>query len=271
VSVPLAQILKAVVICHWMLLCIIMPSIHLGHFMDLQRSHPPIDHPVSYTFSGVIRGMRVSLPLAISVAAYGVVFGVLARQAGLSLGEATLMSSLVVAGASQFLALELWLSPLPIVAIVLTTLVVNLRHLLMGAALRPWFAQLPPLSAYGSLFFMGDESWALTMRELIDGRTDAAFLVGSGATLNTAWIGSTIAGHLLGALVGDPTQWGLDFAFTAVFLALLVGLWQGKSDWLPWVVAAIVAVIAAQVLPGKWYILLGGLAGSLAGALRDAT
>jgi predicted branched-subunit amino acid permease len=57
--------------------------------------------------------------------------------------------------------------------------------------------------------------------------------------------------------------------FTAVFTALLVGLWKGKTDLLPWAVAAGVAVAAAQWLPGKWYILLGGLAGSLVGAWRD--
>ena len=97
-----------------------------------------------------------------------------------------------------------------------------------------------------------------------------AFLLGSGMTLFVAWVSSAVIGHALGSTIQDPAQWGLDFAFTAVFLALLAGMWKGKSDLLPWAVAAIVAVAAAHWLPGKWYILLGGLAGSITGAMTNA-
>lgn len=78
------------------------------------------------------------------------------------------------------------------------------------------------------------------------------------------------AKHVLPLALNDPSQWGLDFVFTAMFLALLVGLWKGKADLLPWIVAALAAVAAAHWLPGKWYILLGGVAGSLAGVVRHA-
>jgi predicted branched-subunit amino acid permease len=88
----------------------------------------------------------------------------LARQAGLSTLEALLMSGLVNAGSAQFVALGFWHAPLPILQITAMTLVVNLRHVLMGAAVRPWFARLAILPTYGSLFFMGDENWALSMR-----------------------------------------------------------------------------------------------------------
>jgi predicted branched-subunit amino acid permease len=69
-------------------------------------------------------------------------------------------------------------------------------------------------------------------------------------------------------VVEDPARWGLDFAFTAVFLALLAGMWKGRGDLVPWGVAAVVAVAASGLLPGYWYVLLGGLAGSLMGAVR---
>src|SRR5436309_15947149 len=99
------------------------------------------DEQVTFTLAGVMRGVRRALPVAVSVFTVGLVFGVLGRQAGLSGVEATLMSALVFAGASQFVALSLWLiMPFPVITIILTTLVVNLRHLLMGASLRPWFA-----------------------------------------------------------------------------------------------------------------------------------
>lgn len=80
------------------------------------------------------------MPLALSVFAYRAVFGVLARQMGITLAEATYMSGFLYAGAAQLIVLDLWVSPLPVATIVLTTLIINLRHLLMGAALRPWFS-----------------------------------------------------------------------------------------------------------------------------------
>jgi 4-azaleucine resistance transporter AzlC len=226
--------------------------------------------PLIDDLSGIKAGIQRSLPIALSIFTYGVSFGVLARQAGLSLVESFLMSSLVFAGASQFVALELWYSPLPIATLILTTLVVNLRHVLMSAALSPWFLKLPSWKQYSYFFFLNDETWALTMGEFAKGKPNAGFLLGSGLTAFIAWLSATVVGQMLGSTIADPAKLGLDFAFTAVFIALLVSLWKGKSNLLPWTVAAIVAVAAAHWLPGKWYILLGGLAGSFVGAMRDA-
>jgi len=222
-----------------------------------------------FTMSGVLRGARRTLPICAGDFAVGAAFGVLARHAGLSAAEATLMSALVYAGASQFVALSLWVAPLPIGALILTTLVVNIRHLLMGATLRPWFRHLSALKAYGSVFFMVDESWAMTIADLREGASDTAFLIGSGGALFVTWVSATLLGASAGALLPSSAQVALGFAFTAVFVALLTGMWRGKVDLLPWLVAAGVAVAAAHWLPGKWYIVLGGLAGSLTGALRD--
>jgi len=230
----------------------------------------PNDQPIAFDLAGALAGARRTLPVGASIFAYGLVFGVLARQAGLSPAEAFLMSGLVFAGSSQFVALDLWATPLPIASLVVTTLVVNLRHLLMGAALGPLLGRLPPLKTYGSLFFLNDESWALTMGEQDRGRRNAAFLVGSGVVTWLAWTGATLAGGTLGGALRDPARWGLDFAFTAVFVALVVGLWRGKGDALPWAVAALVAVVVDRLLSGTWHILLGGLAGSLTAALGRA-
>jgi len=238
---------------------------------NVSESNNAASEKVTFTLSGAIRGARRTIPIAISAFAIGIVFGVLSRQAKLSIVDAMLMSSLVYAGASQFVALSLWtVVPLPVTTIILTTFVVNLRHLLMGASLRPWFSQLPPWKVYTSVFFMVDESWALTMSDFAAGGRDAAFLLGSGLILFVAWVISTLIGQVAGSSIQNPAQWGLDFAFTAVFTALLVGMWKGKSNLLPWAVAAFVAVAAARWLPGKWYILLGGIAGSVVGAMTDA-
>ena len=227
---------------------------------------------ISFTRAGVARGFRECLPLGLSVFAYGLVFGALAVRAGLPPWQAGLMSLTVFAGASQLMALDLWGPSLPAAGIILTTFVVNLRHVLMGAAMGDWLTRLPPGRAYGSLFFLTDESWALSMRELGAGGRDAGYLLGSGLCIYAFWFAATLAGAaasaLAGAALADPARLGLDFAFTAVFIALLRAMWRGRGDLLPWLAAGAVAWGASLVLPGKWYVLCGGLAGGLAGAWR---
>jgi len=225
-------------------------------------------HPARDQF---LLGARLFLPVAISIASYGIVWGVLAGQAGLSLLEVTVMSGLVFAGASQFVALDMWTTPgnLPIVSIVLAVGIVNLRVMLMSATLRPLVAHLPLPKALAAMFFVSDEQWAMTMAEVRKGGGSVAFLLGTGVTSWIAWLGSTVLGRALGAFIDDPTRYGLDFAFTATFLALLLGMWRGRGDLVPWLVAALVAIATAQLVEGNWYIIAGGLAGSLAGAVAD--
>ena len=215
-------------------------------------------------------GARMFVPLAITIAAYGLVWGVLAGQAGLTIAEMVLMSGLVFAGASQFVALELWTpGALPIGALVLAVGIVNLRMMLMSATLRPLLRPLPRWKAVLATFFITDESWAMTMAELSRGRGSAAYLLGAGTLAWLGWMAATLTGRLLGSVIDDPTRYGLDFAFTATFLALLFGMWKGKADLLPWLVGAVVAIIVARLVPGHWYIIAGGLAGSFAGALAE--
>ena len=76
-------------------------------------------------------------------------------------------------------------------------------------------------------------------------------------------------GRIGGGLIPAAEPYGLDFVGTAVFLALLLPLWQGRRSLLPWAVAAAAALAAEALLPGAWYLLVGGLAGSLAGACID--
>jgi predicted branched-subunit amino acid permease len=176
---------------------------------------------------------------------------------------------LVFAGASQFLALEFWGEPLPLATLVLSVLIINLRHVLMGPTLVPWLAHLRPAQAYGSLFFLADEVWGASMVELRRGGRDAAFLLGAGLTLYGFWVVSSVLGRAVGDLSHLVESWGLDYLTTAFFVALLAGFWRGRGDALPWLLAGGVAVAAKLWLPGTWYIVLGAVAGSLAGAWRD--
>jgi len=233
-----------------------------------QESADTDEPPVEFSLAGVRNGFTEGTPIALGVAGYGIVFGVLARQAGLSVAEAALMSATVLAGAAQVITIELWATPIPAIAVIGTTFIVNLRYVLMGAALRPWFSQLSPLKAYGSIFFTADENWALTMGELRSGSRQGAYLLGSGLAIWVFWVLATVVGALAGSVISDPSTYGLDFVLTAVFIAIAVGLWDGKSNVRPWLTAFVVAVLGAQYLPGRWYILLGGLAGCVVEVAR---
>lgn len=235
---------------------------------------------IRFSLGGLAAGYRACLPVALGVAVYGVLFGLLARQKGLSLLEAQSMSLFVFAGASQLIALDLWsVDPptalsggLPVASLIITTCIVNLRHVLMGAALAPVLTRLSARQAFGSLFFMTDESWAITLARMVEDsrqkrEPDGAFLLGAGLAVYSFWNLSTALGHILVRGLDDPAKYGLDFAFTAVFTALLVGLRPRRHDILPLVAATAAALVCGRLLPGKWYILAGAFAGGLTAAL----
>ncbi len=225
---------------------------------------------MNFTFKGIIEGFVKALPIAVGVASYGLVFGVLSKQAGFSLFHSILMSSSVFAGASQFVVLEMWNFPLPVFTIWIATLVVNLRHMLMGISLRKHFKGLSKFKSYLSLFFLVDENWAYSMTEWKNGGTNAALLLGSGICLFCSWVSSTLIGFIIGSGISNPEKWGMDFAFTAIFIFLAKGMWSDKSDLFPWVVAAGVSVLTSKLLPGHWYIIFGAIAGSLTGGILSS-
>ena len=208
------------------------------------------------------------LPLLVAVAVYGLLFGTLGAQKGLTPLEVALMSATVFAGASQFVAVEIWTSPPAILLLGATALMVNLRHVLMGAALGPFLRGWSRRQIYGGLFFMADENWAFALQRATKAPLSPAYYLGLALPLYFGWIACTTLGAIFGGFVQDPARYGLDFAFTAVFLTLLAGLWKGRRSAYPWLASAVVAVAAFLTLPGVWYIALGGLAGALVGACQ---
>ena len=243
---------------------------------DLQdgRRQPRHHRDMSSRSSSVVHsawrtGMRQAVPLSIGVAAYGLVWGALAGQAGLAIADVALMSAAVFAGTAQFVALNFWLESahaLPLGAVVATTLVVNLRFVLMSASLQTLFDRESVRHRYLKAFLISDENWALTSAEVAHGRGGVGFLMGAGVLIYAAWLSSTVAGRLMGEWIGDPQRLGLDFAFTASFLALLLGMWKGRQTLWPWAAAALAAMLGHAWLPGKWYIVAGGLCGSVVAA-----
>lgn len=233
------------------------------------RASNPANHSVLEPF---LAGARACLPVAVSVAAYGLVWGVLARGAGLTFLETILMSGLVFAGSAQFVALDLWTATpasLPIGPIVLAAFIVNLRYLLLTATLRPLYPEKGLWRGALGMYLVTDENWAMTVAAMSRGGGSVPFLMGGGVLAWISWMSTNLIGYGLGSAIDDPARWGLDFAFTATFLALLLGMWKGKTDLVPWLVAAVAAIVTSRLLDGSWHILVGGIVGSLGGAALE--
>lgn len=214
------------------------------------------------------KGAIANLPVGASVAAYGSVLGMLAAQKGLTWLQLLAMNLTVFAGSAQFVMVEMWAPPLPVLEMILAVLIINMRYLLIGASLHPLFKGKSLAHKAGVMHLVADENWAVTMAAYRRNGANTGFLLGGGICLCSIWSMGTLLGHRLGAVVTQPEQFALDFAFVAVFTALTVSMWRGKSDIAPWVTAAVLAVVAERWLPGKWYIVIGGIGGALVPALQ---
>lgn len=214
------------------------------------------------------RGLLAALPVMIGFVPFALVLGAQAAQKGLSPLEVPLMTGLNFGGGSEFAAIELWTSPPHVALIVAMTFLVNSRHLLMGAALAPLIQHLPKRKALPALFFMCDESWAMSLadaRNRLQSDADTAFslryYLGVSAGLYLTWVLFTALGAITGPMIGDIEAYGFDMAFPAVFLVLLRGMWKGVRASRPWLVSLIVAALAYLLVPGAWHVGAGAIAG----------
>lgn len=225
---------------------------------------------VTFTLAGFRRGMHASLPMQIGQIPFALVAGVTAQVHGLSPIEALLMAGVVFAGSAQILALAAWTSPVSVVAASLTALLVNLRFILMGPLLAPWLDHLRGWRRWVPLYFLVEHDWALALKEIERGGCDAAYFFGAGTLLWSMWILGSMSGYALGQAVAPQPGHPLFFAAVAVFITLLAPMWKGRRDVVPWMVAALTAVIVSRLMPGTaWHVLCGATAGGTAGFLRD--
>jgi 4-azaleucine resistance transporter AzlC len=226
-----------------------------------------MDRPVGRLRAGAL----ATLPVAVSVMAYGSVLGVLAAQQGITWPLLLAMNLSIFAGSAQFVMVEMWQPPMPLVEVTLAVLAINLRYLLIGASLQPVFAGSTLLRRLSFIHLVADENWAVTMAAYRRGAASSEYLLGGGLCLVTAWCAGTLGGHNLGSLIARPEAYALDFAFLAVFTALAVSLWRGVRDLPAWLLTVCLAVLAERLLPGKWYIVIGGVGGALVAALQAAS
>lgn len=224
--------------------------------------------PVTLSSAGLRRGARLALPFCASSVVYGLAFGLLATEVGLSSLEATLMSLLVFSGSAQIAVVQAWRDEPVVLAIFVTVLVANIRYVLMGAALRSWLAPLGAFKSTLALLPLVDGSFALSFRERSRGNQDAGVLVGSSLVSWFGWIVGTTVGTLAGQLIPNPRAIGLDFVIVAFCAASATTMARTRADLLP-ALAALIAVVAFErYAPGPWSVVVAGATAAIFAMLR---
>ena len=206
-------------------------------------------------------GVRDILPPMIAAAPIGLLYGALAVGKGMTQLEASLSSLLIFAGGAQFAALELWRSPPPILALVFSTLLINARHILMGASLKPKLGQFSSFERAFGLFFMADENWAMAERRARGHALTTKYYFAMSVVFWANWNLWTALGAVGGAFLGDPKRIGADFAFTALFIGLVAGFWRGRSTALTVVASAAASALAYRFVGPPWHVAAGALSG----------
>lgn len=213
-------------------------------------------------------GVCALAPMLLGVVPFGLIYGVLAVNAGMPAWLACAMSAIVFGGASQMILTQLWSAGTPALIIAFTVAMVNLRHALYSATIAPSLAPLPRRWKALVAYLLTDEAFAAMTRRLGDSgprtRYRHWFYFGAGIALWSSWQLSTLAGVLVGAQV--PRDWPLDFFLPLTFIAIIVPNLKHRAQ----VVAALVATalaVACYAMPHKLGIMVAALGGIAAGML----
>ena len=194
---------------------------------------------------GLLAGMRAVAPIAIAVLAFGASFGILARDAGMGTIPPILMSVTTFAGSAQFAVASVLESGGAVAAAIAAAVMLNLRYLAVGMSVAPSL-EGGKLRRLLVAQLAVDESWAVSQR---DGRVDRDRLIGAGLVLMTAWCAGTVVGVVAGGALGDPSDYGLDAMFPALFLALLVGQLDGRRARVAALAGGLIALALTPLVP----------------------
>ncbi len=211
-------------------------------------------------------GLRDIAPVVVAAIPISLLFGAVAAAKGLSPLEVTVMSALVFAGGAQFAAIETWIHPAPILTLAFATLLINARHVLMGASLSPK-VRMSRVQTFLSFFFLTDEAWALSERRALDRPVTFAYWAAMGVVLWANWTVFSSVGAVLGSFLGDPERIGADFAFTALFIGLVAGFGKSRVTLVTVAVSAGVAALVHHFIGAPWHVASGALAGIAAAYL----
>ena len=234
---------------------------HSTHSSPLSQSHTPR--------SEFWAGVKATFPLVVGAVPFGIIFGALAVTSGLTAWATQAMSLFVFAGSAQFIAAGLVAQGSSLIVIIVTTFVVNLRHMLYAATLAPHTKNLPQRWLLPLGFWLTDESFVAVIKRYLqddDSPNKHWFFFGSAIFMYTNWQLCTLIGIIAGGLIDDPLKWGLDFAMIVTFIGMLVPM---VKDWsvVSSVLASGLAAFLLRNLPNKLGLIVAALIGLAVGML----
>jgi 4-azaleucine resistance transporter AzlC len=220
-------------------------------------------------FNEALKKLSPALPVVMGYLPVGFAYGVLAVNAGLTTMQTLLMSLIVFAGSAQLMAVGFFALGINPLSIILTTLIVNLRHLLMSASLSPYMKPWRKIEVAGFCYELTDETFAVHCGRFANGETSARTAMAINLVCQTAWVIGTLVGALAGNLITDVRPFALDYALPAMFIALL--LLQVKSRLHVWV--ALLGGAASLALWGagltQWNVILATVVAATVGAVVE--
>ncbi len=216
-------------------------------------------------------GAQQTIPLIVGAIPFGIIFGTLAQTHGLSFAGAMAMSVFVFAGSSQFIALGLLGAGTPVGIIILTTWVVNLRHLLYAVGLVPHLKTVGQGWKLALGFWLTDETFMVAIqryRQPDPSPYKHWFHLGSALAMYSSWQISTFLGLTIGQTLPNAADWGLDFAMVATFIGMTLPYLPRRSMVATVIVAGVTA-LAARSLPHQLGLMVAAISGIITGVLVE--
>ena len=213
------------------------------------------------------QGVRDELPLMFGVIPFGLVFGVIGIESGLTSVQTILLSSILFGGASQVVFAQLWAGGVPALILGSSVCVINIRHVLYSASVASYLQHLSLGWRLLLGYLLTDEAYAVSIRRLANGQSGQFqhfHLLGSGSLLWASWQTSTILGVVVGETI--PESWSLTFAIPLTFIAIIAPIMRTRAEIAAAVSAGILAIIG-QPLPWNSWLVIAALGGIAAGWL----
>ncbi|MDQ0205717.1 AzlC family ABC transporter permease [Alkalicoccobacillus murimartini] len=239
--------------------------------MELQKTDVLLNENDTY-----LQGFKDCVPTLFGYMSVGFAFGIVGTASNLSVWEIACLSILVYAGSAQFIICALMVAQAPIAAIILTTFVVNLRHLLLCLTIAPYFKQYSLLKNIGIGALVTDETFGVaTTKASKQLYLHDKWMNGLNITAYLCWIAVTILGAVLGQWISNPEALGLDYALAAMFVALLIlqleNVLQSKIKHYLLVMTYVILLMVglSMIMPSHIAVLLSTVIAATIGVVTD--
>lgn len=208
-----------------------------------------------------LRGFQETVPISLPCIVYGALLNYNSSLKGFSILEVIGMAILLFAGSSQFLIVEMWGDTLYSLEILIAVIAINFRYVLMTASLNSLYKDESFLYKMATIHFVADENWAITISKLKKSHITSFFLLGGGFCILAFSCIGMIIDNSFRNIVNISYLMGIDLIVVMIFAIILPNFHENKTSLFSWICAGIVAYAGFIFVPGKWYILLGGIAG----------